>query len=222
MKLEIDFVSQQGNATRNDCGAACVAMCAGVPVDKVLRAIDHPKDKPLAFGDIGRALVAYRLQHEYIRPLHLPDMRRWLTAGHPIIALVGYGELPPSQRAVQSFDGAHFVVVAGFTVDGFLVHDPLWPDERGAYRLWSLETMGAALARPGWGNMPMQGMVVQRAYEIVQPEMGELGLAISAAMRETAARHYLEQILGAMGIAESETLPARVGHALAKIVQMEK
>lgn len=47
MKLQIDFKTQQGNAARNDCGAACVAMLAGVTVDDALLVANKPKNKEL-------------------------------------------------------------------------------------------------------------------------------------------------------------------------------
>lgn len=221
MKLQINFVSQQNNTIRNDCGAAAVAMCASnagaaVTTDDVLRAIEQPKDKALHFQDMYQALRAFGLRFEYVRPLHLPDLRRWLANGNPVIALVGYGQLPPEHKAQRNFDGAHFVLVVGYTPDAFLVHDPLWPDARGAYREWSVEVMGTALLRPGWGNQPLQGIVVQRPFPIIEPEMAELGLAVSAALSSAVATSYLEKLLDAMAI-EPGPLDERVGHALARI-----
>lgn len=129
---------------------------------------------------------------------------------------------PQPQRWHTTANGAHFVLVVGFTAEGFWVHDPLWPDEHGAFRTWSVEVMGAALARPGWGNMPMQGVVVQQVYKIAEPEMGELGLAVSAVMQETSARHYLEQLYDALGVAAEGSLAERQGHALAMIALLGK
>ncbi|MEZ4591810.1 MAG: C39 family peptidase [Chloroflexota bacterium] len=215
MKLKIPFQTQQHNAARNDCGAACVAMVAGVTTDKVLQAISQPKHQPLLFDDMRRALSAYRIRSEHKRPLHLPDLRQILTSGRPVIALVGYDQLPAEHKAQPDFDGAHFVLVTGFTEDSFFVHDPLWPDERGAYRQWPMETMGLALLQPGWRNMPLQGLVVDQVREIAEPGMGELGTAVAAVMHETVARHYLEKLLGAMGIENAGSLEERVGHALA-------
>lgn len=237
MKLLVDFVSQQGNQYRNDCGAAAVAMCAsnavasnagasnaraaGVTADDVLRVIEQPRDEALHFQEMYQALRAFGLKFEYVRPLHLPDLRRWLANGNPVVALVGYGQLPPEHKAQRDFGGAHFVLVVGYTPDLFLVHDPLWPDQRGAYREWSVETMGAALLRPGWGNQPLQGIVVQRQYEIVEPQMAELGLAVNAALTSSVATSYLEKLLQAMGITEAGSIDERVAHALAWVAMRQ-
>lgn len=77
MKLEIDFVTQQGNRHLNDCGAACVAMVTHSTIDDVLLVANRPKDAPLHLGTIMTVLRAYRLPHEHVRPLHLPDARCW-------------------------------------------------------------------------------------------------------------------------------------------------
>ncbi len=166
MKLQIDFVSQQGNQHRNDCGAACVAMLTGSSIDDVLLVANQPPNKPLHVRDIMAVLRAYRLPSEYVRPLHLPDLRGWLDNGNPVIALVGYGELPPDQRATD-FDGAHWVLVVGHQEETYLVHDPLWPGQAGAYRCWKESVLGAAMLWPG-NNMPLQGVVVKRPFVVTE------------------------------------------------------
>ena len=220
MKLDINFISQQGNSYRNDCGPACVAMVTGAPISKVLAAANHPLNKQMHIQDIMRALLGFRLKREFVRPLHLPDARRWLANGNPIVALIGYGRLPAAERA-RDYDGNHYVLVVGYTADGgFFVHDPLWPDQAGAYRRWEDAVLGEAWANPVEA-LPLQGVVVQQPFAIAQPEMGELGLAVTTALNHGVAMGYLEQIYQALDVAPGR-LDGRQANALTKIAQLKK
>ena len=214
MKLQIDFITQQSNAIRNDCGAACIAMVAGTSIDKALAAGHTKPGQPMHMTAIVDALTAYRLPHDYVRPLHLPHIRESLARGWPVIALVNYGRLPDGLKATD-YDGNHYVVVTGFLRDAFLVHDPLWPDQRGAWVRWPDVVLGEALANPT-DAQPMQGIVVRQEREISQPDMGELGLVVSTALAHGTVAVYLEQLYQAMEIAPGP-LAERQGHALARV-----
>ena len=76
-----------------------------------------------------------------------------------------------------------------------------------------------------WANpveaLPLQGVVVQQPFSIAQPEMGELGLAVTTALNHGVAMGYLEQIYNLLDVAPGR-LEERQGHALAKIVQLKK
>lgn len=181
-------------------------MLAGVSVDDVLAVINQKKDKPLDFFAMYAGLRAYGLPFEYVRPLHLPHIRQQLAEGKPVIALVGYGNLAPSEKAIVGFNGSHWVVVVGFDGDGFLVHDPLWPGNEGAYRRWGIATLGAALAQPGGGSMPMQGIVVQKVFD-------EVGQAIGS-----VEELYLWQLYEAMGVT-GDSREDMQGRALALVTR---
>lgn len=215
MKLKIDFVSQQGNAARNDCGAACVAMLAGVGVDDVLLVANRPVNEPLHMTTLFAVLRAYGLPHVHTRPLALPNLREALVQGWAVIVLVNYGRLPAELKATD-YNANHYVLVVGFEPGMFLVHDPLWAGQAGAYRAWPEAVLGEAMLHPLLA-MAMQGIVVRKPWPIVEPEMGELGLVVSEVLRERTAVAYLNQILGAMGFGEGP-LAERVGHALAWVV----
>lgn len=217
MKLLIDFQTQQGNAVRNDCGFACVAMAAGVPLAMVLERIP-PAPQGMYILDVMDGLRLLGVANEYVHPLHLPDARRWLANGNPIVALVGYGRLPQQLRAT-AYSGNHYVVIVGYEPDGgFLVHDPLWPDERGAFRIWPDAVLGEAWANPV-NALPLQGVVVKNVFEVAEVAMGD----VLPLVRDEAARNavaYLEQLLGAMDVRPGP-LAERVEHALAW-VEMKK
>lgn len=214
MKLQIDFVTQQNNNIANDCGAACVAMLVGASIEKVLAAINHQPGKPLHVAQLIQALAAYRLPHDHTTLLHLPLIRESLARGWPVIALVNYGALADGLKAAD-YNGNHFVVVTGFLRDAFLVHDPLWPDQRGAWVRWPEQQFGAALATPR-NARGMQGIIVRSERAIEQPDMGELGLVVSTALQNGTVAGYLEQLYQAMEIAPGP-LAERQGHALARV-----
>lgn len=220
MKLQIPFVSQQNNTARNDCGAACVAMCAGVSTNQVLAAIDQPDNQPLHIQAVAAALRHYGLPNDHVRPLALPTLRELLANGWPVIALVRYGRLPNALKADKDFDDNHFVVVTGFTVDSFFVHDPLWPTaELGAHIEWPDVVMGEALRFVA--ALPMQGVVVQQVRPILEPELSELGQALTAVRARATAVHYLETLYEALGVPPAPP-DTRQGLALAAIVRLKR
>jgi hypothetical protein len=214
MKLQIPFVTQQGNHHRNDCGAACVAMLCGVTIDKVLAVVNQQRDAPMHLSGIMTALTAYRAPREHFEAVTPPDVRRWLSNGHPVIALVGYGRLPEEQRATD-YHRNHYVIITGYLPDGsFLVHDPLWPDERGAFRAWSEAELSEAWANPVYAK-PWQGIAIRRPYTILEATASDV-LPLVVEVAEQRAGVYLEKLLEAMDIGPGR-LEERVGHALARI-----
>jgi hypothetical protein len=215
MKLQIPFVTQQQNRHRNDCGAACVAMLCGVTIERVLAVAKQPQDAPMHLSGIMTALAAYRAPREYVEAVTLPAVRRWLANGNPVIALVGYGRLPAAQRAID-YHRNHYVVIVGYLPDGsFLIHDPLWPDERGAYRVWSEAELGDAWGNPVYAK-PWQGIAIRRPYTILEATASDV-LPLVVEVAEQRAGVYLDKLLNAMDIAPGR-LEERVGHALARIV----
>jgi hypothetical protein len=197
-------------------------MCAssapgGVGVNDVLAKIKQPGNQSLHVQTVMSALRAYHLPNEHTRPLSLPRLRESLAQGWPVIALVNYGRLPASLKADPDYNANHFVVIVGYTADGyFFVHDPLWREaEKGAYQRWSEVVLGEALAFVR-DAMPMQGVVVKRPFPVEEPHMGELGLVVATALAHGTVAGYLEQLYAAMDIAPGPQAE-RQGHALARI-----
>lgn len=215
MKLDIAFVTQQNNQHRNDCGAACVSMLVSKPIEAVLADIKQPKDEELHMEDILTSMRMAHLPHEHARPLHLPLLRQSLVQGWPSIVLVNYGRLPKALKAAD-YNKNHFVVVTGFTPEGFLVHDPLWPDAHGAWQAWPDSVLGEAMAMVSRA-MPMQGVIVKRPFPVLEVNMGDVTPLVTDAVENTATA-YLEQIYVVMGITDGNR-EQRQGKALATIAR---
>ncbi len=218
MKLDVKFVSQQQEPGErnilNDCGPACLSALTGMPLEKIYQVAGLKPGKPMHMQTMLDTLTALRVKREHIRPLHLPDARRWLANGNPIIALINYGRLPHELRATD-YAGNHYVILVGYEPGGsFWVHDPLWQGGAGAYRRWTDASLGEAWANPIKAG-PLQGIVVQRPFPVLEVDAADvLPLVVDAA--EGQARNYLQQLLGAMAI-EPGPLAERVDHALARV-----
>lgn len=219
MKLDVDFVSQQQEPGQrpisNDCGPACLSAVTGLPIEKLYQVASLTRGDMMHMSQVLDALAALRVPREHVRPLHLPDARRWLANGNPIIALIGYGRLPRELRATD-YAGNHYVILTGYEPDGaFWVHDPLWPGGVGAYRRWPDTALGEAWANPVRA-MPLQGIVIQRPFPVLEATTADvLPLVVDESNRQAAV--YLQQLLAAMDI-EPGPIDDRVGHALARIV----
>ena len=200
MKLQIDFVTQQGNTTRNDCGPACLSMLTGATIMQVLTAISHPPDRMMHMTAVIQALVAYRIPHEHRRPLSLADLRGWLANGWPVLLLVRYGRLPHQARAT-AYEGNHYVLATGYDPAGFFVHDPLWPDAaRGAWRHWESDDLALAL-RDVEAAQPFQGIVVKQARAILEPSVADVGPMVATTVADLRA-----ELLRWQSAAETETM----------------
>lgn len=218
MKLEIDFVSQHGNAYRNDCGPACLSALTGRPLEKIYQAAKLKPGDMMHMSQMLDTLMALRVPREHIRPLHLPDARRWLANGNPIIALINYGRLPRQLRATD-YDKNHYVVLVGYEPDGsFLVHDPLWPDQQGAFRRWPDVALGEAWTNP-IEALPLQGIVVQRPFPVLEATVADV-LPLVADAAEGQALNHLQRLLDAMGI-EPGPMAERVDRAMARVVMWQ-
>jgi hypothetical protein len=219
MKLDVNFVSQQQEPGErnilNDCGPACLAALTDMPLEKIYQVASLKPGDMMHMQTMLDTLTALRVKREHIRPLHLPDARRWLANGNPIIALINYGRLPRSIRATD-YARNHYVTLVGYEPDGaFWVHDPLWRGGAGAYRRWTDAQLGEAWANPINAG-PLQGIVVQRPFPVLEATTADvLPLVVDESNRQAAV--YLQQLLAAMDI-EPGPIDDRVGHALARIV----
>jgi hypothetical protein len=222
MKLDIPFQSQQGNSTRNDCGAACIAMLTGATIAQVLAAVTHPPNRMMHVSDILDALRAYQLPRQHTTALTAELLRESLAQGWPVIALVDYGSLPTDLKATD-YHGNHFVVVTGFYTSnggGFYVHDPLWPGDAGAWLEWPEFAMLEAL-RSVRGAQPYQGVIVRQGRQIFATEAAEFGRVVSETLTNQVLLGYLSDIYFRLGIVAG-SLEARQRHALATIAQLQK
>jgi len=216
MKLNVDFVSQQQEPgerqIKNDCGPACLSALTGMPLEKIYQVAGLKPGDMMHMQTMLDTLTALRVKREHIRPLHLPDARRWLANGNPIVALVNYGRLPHDLRATD-YAGNHYVILVGYEPDGsFWVHDPLWPGGVGAYRRWPDAALGEAWVNPIKAG-GLQGIVIQRPFPVLEATTADvLPLVVDESNRQATV--YLHQLLAAMGI-EPGPMAERVDHALA-------
>jgi len=216
MKLNVDFVSQQQEPgerqIKNDCGPACLSALTGMPLEKIYQVAGLKPGDMMHMQTMLDTLTALRVKREHIRPLHLPDARRWLANGNPIVALVNYGRLPHDLRATD-YAGNHYVILVGYEPDGsFWVHDPLWPGGVGGARGWPDAGSGEAWVNPIKAG-GLQGIVIQRPFPVLEATTADvLPLVVDESNRQATV--YLHQLLAAMGI-EPGPMAERVDHALA-------
>lgn len=227
MKLDVNFVSQQQEPGErpilNDCGPACLSALTGLPLEKIYQAAKLKPGDMMHMTQMLDTLTALRVKREHIRPLHLPDARRWLANGNPIIALINYGRLPHELRATD-YAGNHYVILTGYEPDGsFWVHDPLWQGGAGAYRRWPDTVLGEAWANPIKAG-PLQGIVVYgaagRPFSVLEATTADM-LPLVVDEAEGQARNHLQQLLDAMAI-EPGPLAQRVDQALARIAMWQQ
>ena len=162
--LDYEHVPQRGvgaDENRNDCGAACVAVCArpdvpSLTVDAVASAYMRP-NQPMTIQEVQHALDEYGIANNYRRPLAVADIAAAIRQSHrPTIALVSYQSLP--YRAID-YHGSHYVVIYGVLADGrFLYRDPL-ADGR-VLPITVAELTRALQNVEDEGNLPNQGILL--------------------------------------------------------------
>lgn len=224
MKLDIPFISQLNNSTRNDCGAACLASLVGLPLDDLLARIKHPPNAPLSVQNIQDGLRHFGLHGKYTRPLTLPAIREALAERQPVICLVHYGVLPEAVR-LTDFRGAHWVLITGQDETDFFVHDPLSPAE--GHRRWPAAALDDALRSRNTSNLPQQGVIVARAFPVANENVlafhnlaQQVRQSAHELRQELAIReHYLMQLYEALEIEGSG--PEAQGHALSAILRLK-
>lgn len=155
--------SPTANWSRNDCGAACVAILArgnGLPeltVDGVAMAW-MARNKPMYMNQVQRALAGFGIRNRREQDVKSAKIiRRIMEDGKPYILLVHYPSLP--HQAID-YNHGHYIVVHGVKGDGTLVYlDPL---SDGSKELTATpEEMNKALedCRKD-GNLPFQGITI--------------------------------------------------------------
>lgn len=172
--LPVPWVGQWGptaNRSSGDCGPACLASVVrfltdhrDVTVDEVAVACGQPAGSRWAdFVQLGRGARHYGLVPHYRRPLGWGEIVAEIEAGCPVLALIKYNVLPGNQ---DSYAGAHFVLVVGYSEDGVIFHDPdrLSGDEFGEFREVErsafLEALGSTSKTPG-NTFDNQGLLFE-------------------------------------------------------------
>lgn len=133
---EVPYISQLGNAPRNDCGPACALMLA--------RWV-----KPAITTTVAELSARYDPQDDGTTANNLDAALRWLgvtptrgsAAQYPYIMLANYLSLPANNR-YDSVARLHWVVRLGDT----LYHDPYHVGTRGANLVTPKATLDAAEA----------------------------------------------------------------------------
>lgn len=169
IKLDIPYRNQHENKVANDCGPACCAMAAGITVDDALARLNRPaaeRNKPTVFGDLIRILHSCGIDSTFKRPYYLAQIRENLAAGRPSILLAHYDMAV--EKPERPFPYSHFFLAVGYDDSGIIVHDSNWAGDGGAYLRLGSERLTAAMRSPGWGNMPFQGLVVERVYSFLE------------------------------------------------------
>ena len=133
--LPVPYISQNGpgaNHAPGDCGPACVAMAIHFLTDHE----PTVNQVSLAGGIVKgarwstmeqntKAARHYDLQPKHVRPLTIDQIEKEIKAGFPILALVKYDLLATDEDPNQSsFNGAHFVLIVGFSPRTIIIHDP--------------------------------------------------------------------------------------------------
>ncbi len=161
-RLDVPWIGQNTSRTdddytKNDCGAAVVAMEVGycgriVTVDEVSIATGKPRDyKSLSFDDLIKAAATFGLNLQHVS-LNFADICAEVDSRHPVIFFVKYKSLPAACRSDARYSGGHYLLVVGYNDVGVIYHDPYWPDERGAYRMLTRDEFLVAYTTTAPGN----------------------------------------------------------------------
>lgn len=138
-------------ASRLDCGPACVAMLlewrgTRVAIDEIARLTGAGKTSADALSIAARK---YGLGLRKLSPMSLADVDAQIQAGKPMIALVRYGDFG-DQRQDFAYVGLHWIVIVGVDAENVYINDPDWWGER---RLeGKCRPVSRAVFDHAWGN----------------------------------------------------------------------
>lgn len=142
--LKVNYVSQKTNTAAysiNDCGPACVAMflhTMGInkTVDQMYKDAGITATTALAVSTLQKFALVYDLTLDRYNNAEPNVLKAWIDEGKPALLLVDYKPVMKANLHESVINGGHFVVVVGYTEDSFVVHDPYWNNQGGAYRVW--------------------------------------------------------------------------------------
>jgi ABC-type bacteriocin/lantibiotic exporter with double-glycine peptidase domain len=124
---KIVHVTQNGNAYRNDCGPACIAMLASaytgrdVTIAQVVKALNNA-NQFTTIAQMVTGLSAVGVKAASTRAATWPWYQQRLDAGTPVIALVDYASYSVNPA---NYNYAHFLIIAAYTNTKAIVFDPL-------------------------------------------------------------------------------------------------
>jgi len=135
--LEVPYRSQWDDDARlssADCGPACLAMVLGyygvqARIDDLFAATGMPPGRYISFDQLMGVGRSCGVEFAYSAGNALDDLKGWIDAGKPALALVQYRywsrHRPPITQ--DSIQGPHFVVVVGYDDRGHVVvNDPAY------------------------------------------------------------------------------------------------
>jgi ABC-type bacteriocin/lantibiotic exporter with double-glycine peptidase domain len=127
---KIVHVTQNGNAFRNDCGPACIAMLASaytgrdVTIAQVVKALNNA-NQFTTIAQLVTGLSAFGVKAASTREATWFWYQQRLDAGVPVIALVDYASYSSNPGRYLY---AHFLIIAAYTNTKAIVFDPLRND----------------------------------------------------------------------------------------------
>jgi GH25 family lysozyme M1 (1,4-beta-N-acetylmuramidase) len=156
--LNIPYIPQIGPGAdqhQNDCGAACGAMIvsgykdAMITPDEFYYKTGVTSDQFLSFGAVKYVLANYGITAEYQAGLTPGALYEILASKRPVICLILYSELVKAGLTTSKFQGFHFVVAVGITIDGIIIHDPLHDGQQWRFMIIPFEVFFSAWKAAG-------------------------------------------------------------------------
>ncbi|HVC34074.1 MAG TPA: C39 family peptidase, partial [Chloroflexota bacterium] len=158
-----------------NCGPTALAMALdalGVPSNQI--ALRHLAERQMGINDpndgttweslayvahvMGVKTSAYKSGKQYL-VWSFADLTRQFDAGHPVLLLVRYRQMPGHETS--DYWGDHYVVGLGFDADGNLIyHDPATRDGSGAFR-----SISRAQLLSAWSNTAIRYVRTAMALE---------------------------------------------------------
>lgn len=141
VRFEVDYIPQLGEGASRairDCGPACLAMLLkfrgfDTSVDLICDYLGIIGNSPGAnIHQLREASRSYGVRLMHISGVTTDALAETLHMyNNPAIALIRYHHLP--FRFDRDYRGGHYVLIVGSVGGSVIIHDPYWPDNRGAY-----------------------------------------------------------------------------------------
>lgn len=129
MNLKVTYKSQwdsDADDSKNDCGAASLAMCinyfgGNVTTDTVFQKTGEKVDDGINFTQLQQAATAFNFKLVGSINKNIDDIKNLIDRGIPAIVVVHYEFLPNKQ---DTYKGGHILVVRGYDADKVYTNDP--------------------------------------------------------------------------------------------------
>jgi ABC-type bacteriocin/lantibiotic exporter with double-glycine peptidase domain len=124
---KIVHATQNGNAYRNDCGPACIAMLASaytgrdVTIAQVVKALNNA-NQFTTIAQLVSGLSTFGVKAASTREATWFWYQQRLDVGTPVVALVDYAAYSVNPT---NYNYAHFLIIAAYTNTKAIVFDPL-------------------------------------------------------------------------------------------------